>query len=396
MRGDCGNICYVSTSQLTTGETVSCGCKNDENRANLPNLDRGLIDGTMKCGIKADRKFNRNNKSGARGVHFDKVRGLWVAQMMFQHKAYLLGRFKHKRDAIKARKVGEEKYFGKYRGEVEMEDTTNFTNELIKAFESLKKEISNNKNSRYLSWEHCYKEFEGAFSKIGSLKDEDYLNLSLHLAFYLASWGMYRGSSFLLQFDYKIHIEVVKLILQEEYKPLLGYYWGKDAEKDPQNLDLLFGDKRLVESIKGKYVPFRGKVEKNGETEQDIGKVEKNGETEQDISDILVTKILLGTLGCVPAYDRMLKRALKSGKESLKPGKESGISFIQTFGKKSFENLVKFYSSQESILEHKRKGMTFEDSSKEYPQMKFLDMSLWQLGLEKLKEEKEDIDGGER
>ena len=92
----------------------------------------------------------------------------------------------------------------------------------------------------------------------------------------------------------------------------------------------------------------------------------------------------------------MLKRALKSGKESLKPGKESGISFIQTFGKKSFENLVKFYSSQESILEHKRKGMTFEDSSKEYPQMKFLDMSLWQLGLEKLKEEKEDIDGGER
>lgn len=257
-----------------------------------------------------------------------------------------------------------------------MEDTTNFTNELIKAFKSLKKEISNNKNSRYLSWEYCYKEFEGAFSKIGSLKDEDYLNLSLHLAFYLASWGMYRGSSFLLQFDYKIHIEVVKLILQEEYKPLLGYYWGKDAEKDRQNLDLLFGDKRLVESIKGKYVPFRGKVE-------------KNGETEQDISDILVTKILLGTLGCVPAYDRMLKRALKSGKES-------GISFIQTFGKKSFENLVKFYSSQESILDPKRKRMTFKDSSKEYPQMKFLDMSLWQLGLEKLKKEKEDIDGDER
>lgn len=66
-RCDCGNNCYVSTSQLTTGETVSCGCKNDENRANLSNLDRGLVDGTMKCGIKADRKLNRNNTSGVRG-----------------------------------------------------------------------------------------------------------------------------------------------------------------------------------------------------------------------------------------------------------------------------------------------------------------------------------------
>ncbi len=111
----CGNNCCVSTSQLTTGETVSCGCKNDENRANLPNLDRGLVDGTMKCGIKADRKLNRNNTSGVSGVHFDMRRGLWVAQIMFQRKAYLLGRFKCKRDAIKARKAGEEKYFGQYR-----------------------------------------------------------------------------------------------------------------------------------------------------------------------------------------------------------------------------------------------------------------------------------------
>ena len=114
-RCDCGNVCYVSTSQLTTGETVSCGCKNDENRASLPNLDRGLVDGTMKCGIKADRKLNRNNTSGVRGVHFDRERGLWAAQIMLQRKAYLLGRFKHKRDAIKARKAGEEKHFGKYR-----------------------------------------------------------------------------------------------------------------------------------------------------------------------------------------------------------------------------------------------------------------------------------------
>lgn len=34
---------------------------------------------------------------------------------MFQRKTHLLGRFKTEGEAIKARKVGEDKYFGKYR-----------------------------------------------------------------------------------------------------------------------------------------------------------------------------------------------------------------------------------------------------------------------------------------
>lgn len=29
---DCGNICYVRTAWLTNGTTISCGCKNDENK----------------------------------------------------------------------------------------------------------------------------------------------------------------------------------------------------------------------------------------------------------------------------------------------------------------------------------------------------------------------------
>ncbi|MBQ8112212.1 MAG: hypothetical protein IJ146_03300, partial [Kiritimatiellae bacterium] len=58
-------------------------------------------------------------------------------------------------------------------------------------------------NGRYRSWEHCYKVFYEARLKRqkGGCPDYDYL--CLHLAFYLASWGMYRGSSFLLQQDYK-------------------------------------------------------------------------------------------------------------------------------------------------------------------------------------------------
>ncbi len=116
-RCECGNTCYVCTAWLTNGTTVSCGCKNDENRANVKNLDSGLVDGTRISSIKVDRKINRNNTSGVIGVSFDRDRGLWVAQITFNGKNHQLGRFKFKRQAIRARKASEEKYFGKYRKE---------------------------------------------------------------------------------------------------------------------------------------------------------------------------------------------------------------------------------------------------------------------------------------
>ena len=50
--------------------------------------------------------------------------------------------------------------------------------------------------SRSCSWMHCRK----AFLHRASLSDEV---LALNLGFFLASWGMYRGGSFMLQKDYK-------------------------------------------------------------------------------------------------------------------------------------------------------------------------------------------------
>ena len=50
---------------------------------------------------------------------------------------------------------------------------------------SVEKYLSNmvqDSNHRFKSWEYCYTAF-------GNLDSVDYL--SLHLAFYLASWGMY-------------------------------------------------------------------------------------------------------------------------------------------------------------------------------------------------------------
>src|ERR1043165_5225917 len=81
--------------------------------------------------------------------------------------------------------------------------------------------IINDPHHRYRSWDHCYFYFQGLATS-STKKDIDLA--SLHLAFYLASWGMYRGSSFILWKDYQIHIPAISLLLEQEYRSL----WNLD------------------------------------------------------------------------------------------------------------------------------------------------------------------------
>jgi hypothetical protein len=116
-RCDCGNECLTSTASLTMGSTTSCGCRNKENQANIDSLRTGFVDGTSVTAIDGRRKVNRNNSSGHTGVSYDRSRKLWVAQLTFQRKNHLIGRFKYKREAISARKEAEQQYYGKYRAD---------------------------------------------------------------------------------------------------------------------------------------------------------------------------------------------------------------------------------------------------------------------------------------
>lgn len=111
---DCGNKCIASTAGLTMGTTTSCGCKNKENQVNF-RINDDLIDGTRLSSVNGTRKTNKNNKSGYTGVSYDNQRKLWVAQITYQRKNHLIGRFKTKEEAIKAREAAEITYFGKYR-----------------------------------------------------------------------------------------------------------------------------------------------------------------------------------------------------------------------------------------------------------------------------------------
>ena len=212
----------------------------------------------------------------------------------------------------------------------------------VKFYDTLKKD----ENGRYRSWKHCYSNFINARDN----KNAELDYLSLQLAFYLASWGMYRGSSFLLQKDYKIHIPVVKELLKEEYDPLAGIDCVELKRKENQ---------RLLENINAfldeYYSNIRDEV--------------KNIKVRNQLSSTLITKILMGTLGCVPAYDRYFISGIK--KQKVASGNYNMKSIIQ---------LVDFYEKNIVELENIRKDMKVNGMA--YPQMKILDMAFWQIGLD--------------
>lgn len=219
--------------------------------------------------------------------------------------------------------------------------------ELINAAQTFYDDARANENGRSRSWEHCYRVFRDARTD----PSPDYDFLSLHLAFYLASWGMYRGSSFLLQKDYKVHTPIVEEILKPEYDCLFGL-----ACADVRNSDVWKQLKKLSDDIAYHFWPIRNEV--------------AGREVTSPVSPVLITKILMGTLGCVPAYDRFFQDGVATYKVTT-----------QEYSLKSVRKLAEFYEEHNDRLEEARRGMRTDDLI--YPQMKLLDMGFWQVGFEK-------------
>ena len=219
--------------------------------------------------------------------------------------------------------------------------------ELINAAQTFYDDARANENGRSRSWEHCYRVFRDA--RTDPSPDYDYL--SLHLAFYLASWGMYRGSSFLLQKDYKVHTPIVEEILKPENDCLFGLACADLRESEVQMML-----KTVYDNIANYFRPMRDEAAER--------------EVASPVSPILITKILMGTLGCVPAYDRFFQDGVATYKVTTRE-----------YSLESVLRLVDFYEAHNDRLKEAWRGMRSDDLI--YPQMKLLDMGFWQIGLEK-------------
>ena len=201
------------------------------------------------------------------------------------------------------------------------------------------------KYNRGKSWEYCYVFFRSheKFRNDKKLLD----HAALHLGFFLASWGMLRGSSFLLQKDYKFYIPIVEILVNSKYNRLWGVNFLEESKE--QDIDLLFKLKEELEK----------KIKENNIND---------GDNDEHELDLIITKTIMATMGCVPGYDEYFKNGVK-------------IEFEKnySFNQKSFENLLDLVCANK-IKNIYKQTIYIPKTNIEYPPMKLLDLHFWLLG----------------
>ena len=194
-------------------------------------------------------------------------------------------------------------------------------------------------HARYRSWVHCYNAFRDHWN------DKTKIDLlCLHLAAYLASWGMLRNS-FLLNYDYLVHKPIVESLCSPYFSRLF-------EQPNEKQVDLVMKATEAVEE---------------GYANQTL--IDLKGETVTGITDTLKTKILLGVFGCTPAFDKYFVKTVRQYRIC------SG-----SFNRQSLDGLWDYYESHHTAFKKLCEDLTIDGTA--YPPMKLLDMCCWQVGYE--------------
>jgi hypothetical protein len=205
---------------------------------------------------------------------------------------------------------------------------------------NLKEYLGDRKPSaRYSSFDYCFNYFQ-SHRESGGLPDlihGEALQLScLHLGFFLASRGMLRGSSDLLRRSVRIFVPVVETLLSA-----------------PAELWILDADGYSEQAVSA-ILEFAGTLRRS---------------LHDGASDILVTKMMLGTMGCVPAFDTNFKKGFR----------------VATFSRKSLRRIGQFYRDNAEVIEaHREATLDFDTgmpTERRYTRAKIIDMIFFIEGM---------------
>lgn len=201
---------------------------------------------------------------------------------------------------------------------------------------------NSDKNGRYLSYDHIRTAF------LSLRKDANQRDLlTLHLYAYLASWGMLRNS-FLMQKDYKFLTPIVDIICKAKYESLINYDPFNDTGTSNARLIM-----KLVNEMRDYFI---GKTYFE-EGSNELKKID-------NVSDTLVTKILLGTIGCTVAYDTYVRKGL------------ANHNLTQKVEVKSIMELKNFAQSNETEIKE-----ILSKLNNLYTPMKIIDMYFFEEGF---------------
>ena len=151
---------------------------------------------------------------------------------------------------------------------------------------------------------------------------------------------MYRGSSFLLQHTYTVHVHVIDALASPQFRNL----WQHDVGSHDDDVKLASTIMDLVTSVKAAYGQF-GRP-----------------------TDTLTTKILLGTIGCLPACDRFFINGFR----------DQGFRYSSV--NKLFIDRILQYCIDSRLKLAKLQSKISKRGGPEYPLMKLADMHFWQIG----------------
>jgi hypothetical protein len=203
--------------------------------------------------------------------------------------------------------------------------------EVVNKFKS-----QSNPDDRYTSFDYCYNYFR-------TTKDlnQDIEKSCLVLGFYLASWGMFRGSSFLLQKSIKHFEPTIRHIATLDKS-----VWAIDADNyDENNIQTII---KTYKDIKFCLI-------------------------NKDNSDLtLITKILLGVFGFIPAFDNYFCnsfRAITNGQCGFRKVNVKSLSFIKSFYE-SNKTTIDRLSTETFTTDF----MSGQKTTINYPKAKIIDM----------------------
>jgi len=213
--------------------------------------------------------------------------------------------------------------------------------EIIKEFKS-----KSQPEDRYTSFDYCYNYFL-------TIEDttKDIEKSCLVLGFYLASWGMLRGSSFLLQKSAK------------HFQPTIEYI--ATLNRDIWKIDVDKYNEQTIEKIIDIYNEIKSRLILNGSS---------------DLT--LITKVMLGVFGFIPAFDNFFCdtfRNIYKGKCGFRRVNSNSLSRIKDFYDENREIINRL--SNETFTTDFKTG--FKTKIK-YPKAKIIDMYGFTVGINKI------------
>lgn len=161
-----------------------------------------------------------------------------------------------------------------------------------------KYKAQSNPDDRYTSFDYCYNYFLSTTDLTSDLEKS-----CLSLGFYLASWGMFRGSSFLLQKSVRL------------FEPTIVYI--SELDRTVWNIDVDNYDDQSIQTIISIYNDIKERLIINGNSDL-----------------ILISKILLGVFGFIPAFDNYFGktfREIANGQCGFRSVNQKSLNFIKDF-----------------------------------------------------------------